>query len=181
MKIPSTRLTGSFLVFIILLASCRSHKTVSHSSDINRKSKGNYSALQTKYAGILGIDASSVNNTRLYSFIDDWTGTPYKYGGKNKSGIDCSGFTETLYSNVYEKTLTGSSRDLFEKCAVISKDNLQEGDLIFFKIESDKISHVGVYLSNGKFVHATVKKGVMISDLKEAYYVKYYYKGGRIK
>ena len=63
----------------------------------------------------------------------------------------------------------------------VSKSNLEEGDLLFFKIDGDKISHIGVYLQNNKFVHATTKKGVMIDDLDEAYYKKYYYKAGRLK
>ena len=100
---------------------------------------------------------------------------------KNKNGIDCSNFTSTLYSNVYSKPLTGSSSSIFNQCKVISKNNLEEGDLVFFKIDGDNISHIGVYLQNNKFVHATTKKGVMIDDLDEEYYKKYYYKGGRIK
>ncbi|MGZ6519803.1 MAG: C40 family peptidase, partial [Bacteroidia bacterium] len=70
---------------------------------------------------------------------------------------------------------------IFTQCKVVSKNNLEEGDLVFFKIDGDNISHIGVYLQNNKFVHATTKKGVMVDDLDEDYYKKYYYKGGRIK
>jgi lipoprotein Spr len=57
---------------------------------------------------------------------------------------------------------------------------MEEGDLVFFKIEGNQVSHIGVYLQNNKFVHATTKKGVIINDLDELYYKKYYFKSGRI-
>lgn len=137
--------------------------------------------LESKYAEMLGVDKKDIDNRQLYSFIDEWYGTPYKYGGKNKKGVDCSNFTSTLYKEVYNRSLSGTSSSLFEQCKTISKNDLKEGDLVFFKIEKDNISHVGIYLQNNKFVHATTKKGVMIDDLDAAYYKKYYYKGGRLK
>ena len=60
------------------------------------------------------------------------------------------------------------------------KEELKEGDLVFFKINSKSISHVGVYLGDDKFAHASSSKGVMISNLNEAYWKRYYYKGGRL-
>lgn len=163
---------------IISFSACRSHKdaTSDNSTNISKSKK-----VKAKYAAILKVDESKIENVKLYSFIDEWYGVPYKYGGKSKSGIDCSNFTSTLYSNIYGKALSGSSASIYEQCKVISKNNLEEGDLVFFKIEGDKISHIGVYLQNNKFVHATTKKGVMIDDLDEAYYKKYFYKAGRLK
>ncbi len=174
-----------FILFaLILTAFSACHTTEKAAGGKNRSlSEENEKSqkLRTKYAGILGIQPEQINNTRLYAFIDAWTGTPYLYGGKNRNGIDCSGFTEMLYHSVFERDISGSSKDLFIQCRPVPKTQLHEGDLVFFKIESDKISHVGVYLTNNKFVHATVKKGVMISDLSETYYMKYYFEGGRLK
>ena len=165
---------------IISISSCKSHKD--STSDNNSSTNSSKSKkVKEKYATILKVDESKIDNVKLYSFIDEWYGVPYKYGGKTKSGIDCSNFTSTLYSNIYSKTISGSSSSIFEQCKTISKSNLEEGDLVFFKIEGDKISHIGVYLQNNKFVHATTKKGVMIDDLDEAYYKKYFYKAGRLK
>ena len=130
---------------------------------------------------LLGVSEKEITNTKLYSFIDSWYGAPYKYGGKTKSGIDCSNFTSALYKEAFDKTIIGTSSSLMEQCIIVSKKDLTEGDLIFFKIESNEISHVGVYLQNNKFVHATTKKGVMIDDMNEDYYKKYFYKAGRIK
>jgi lipoprotein Spr len=168
------------LVLAISISSCRTQKETT-SSDTEKNNVSKTKKIQNKYGLLLKVDENKIENIKLYSFIDEWYGVPYKYGGKNKNGIDCSNFTSTLYSNVYSKPLTGSSSSIFNQCKVISKNNLEEGDLVFFKIDGDNISHIGVYLQNNKFVHATTKRGVMIDDLDEEYYKKYYYKGGRIK
>jgi lipoprotein Spr len=63
----------------------------------------------------------------------------------------------------------------------IKKSALKEGDLVFFKIKQKRISHVGVYVGNNKFAHASVQNGVIISDLDEPYYKMYFYKGGRVE
>lgn len=170
-----------FILFslAVSLSSCGSRKDISKTDTTTSTSKSK--KVQKKYAEILSVDEDKIDNLKLYTFIDEWYGVPYKYGGKNKSGIDCSNFTSTLYNFVYNKPINGSSSSIFNQCKVISKNNLEEGDLVFFKIDNDNISHIGVYLQNNKFVHATTKKGVMIDDLDEAYYKKYFYKCGRIK
>ncbi len=117
----------------------------------------------------------------LYYQIYDWEGTRYKYGGRTKKGIDCSGFVSEMYKNTYCIDLAGGSKDLWPIVTPVEKDALQEGDILFFKIRKGQISHVGVYLGNNKFAHASVHSGVIISDLDEDYYKKYFYKGGRIK
>ena len=170
----------SLTLVVVLANSCKTHKG-STSKDPEKTSISKTKKIQSKYAIILKTDESKIENIKLYSFIDEWYGVPYKYGGKNKNGIDCSNFTSVLFSNVYSKEIIGPSASIFNMCKVISKSNLEEGDLVFFKIEGDNISHIGIYLQNNKFVHATTKKGVMIDDLDEAYYKKYFYKAGRIK
>jgi len=165
----------------LLITSCRSNKEITKTENKQEKEKPAPSKkIEKKYAALLNVPESDISNTRLYSFIDEWYGVPYKYGGKNKSGIDCSNFTSTLYKDIYNKNLSGSSSSIFKQCKTVSKKELREGDLLFFKIEKDEVSHIGVYLQNNKFVHATTKKGVMIDDLNEAYYKKYFYKAGRL-
>lgn len=177
------RFSSTFLLtlsFLILAAGCKHGKKTAKTEPEVRTNVSSHK-LESKYAELLGVDRKDIDNIQLYSFIDDWYGTPYKYGGKNKKGVDCSNFTSTLYKEVYKKPISGTSSSIFEQCKVISTKDMKEGDLVFFKIEKDNISHVGIYLQNNKFVHATTKKGVMIDDLDAVYYKKYFYKAGRLK
>lgn len=127
------------------------------------------------------IDIDSLENQYLYHEIYEWIGTTYKYAGNSKEGIDCSGFSKMIYSQVFCSELSGGSRDIWTKVNPIEIQEIQEGDLVFFKIWKNKISHVGVYLRNNKFAHASTQLGVIISDLDEDYYKKYFYSAGRLK
>jgi len=179
------------LALLAFLGSCRNGRSAASSvpkekenaaAENKKPSKDPKAAeIKEKYAAQLGVSEKQIGNVALYKFIDEWYGTPYQYGGKTKKGIDCSGFTTALYLEVFKMSIVGSSASLYTMCEPMKTDELKEGDLVFFKISGNKISHVGVYLQNNKFVHATTKRGVMINDLDEAYYKKYFYKGGRLK
>lgn len=156
----------------------KSEKLTKSTSLLSSKDK----AIKEKYAKVLGVNENDIKNLKLYYFINEWMGVPYKYGGKDKNGIDCSGFTSMLYREVYNKNVSGPTSSLIDLTNIISKSDLKEGDMVFFHIEKKgKVSHVGVYLQNNKFVHATTKKGVMINDLNENYYKQHYFKSGRVK
>jgi len=128
---------------------------------------------------IMGVALSATSNMKLFHFVYDWIGTPYRFGGSSKKGIDCSAFTKELYSEVFNLDIQRSSRDIFSTVSPVSKDELKEGDLVFFKIHSRRISHVGIYLGNNRFAHAS-SRGVAISSLDDAYYSRYFYRGGRL-
>lgn len=128
-----------------------------------------------------GMKVDSCVNQPLYFEVYRWLNTPYKYGGETAKGLDCSGFSNKIYEAVYNKTLEGGSRDIFQKVKPTKIKLAEEGDLLFFKIWKGQISHVGVYLQNGKFAHATTQSGVIISDLEEPYYKKYFYKAGKLR
>lgn len=137
--------------------------------------------LATEYfAQIMGVALSATSNLKLYQFVYDWIGTPYRLGGVSKNGIDCSGFAFQLYNKVFSTLIGSNSRNIFSMVNPVDKDELKEGDLVFFKIGSRSISHMGVYMGNNKFAHASSSRGVMISDLDEAYWRRYYFKGGRL-
>ena len=72
-----------------------------------------------------------------------------------------------------------NSRDIFSMVSPVKRDDLKEGDLVFFKIHSRSITHIGIYLGNNRFAHAS-SKGVAISSLDDAYYSRYFFKGGRL-
>jgi cell wall-associated NlpC family hydrolase len=117
----------------------------------------------------------------LYKTVFEWMGTRYKYSGKTgKGGLDCSGFAKIVYKEVYHKELKGGSAAIYPKTYSINKSELQVGDLVFFKIKKNRISHVGVYLGNNKFAHSAVKGGVRIDSLDAPYYKKTFFKGGRL-
>jgi len=128
---------------------------------------------------IMHVAVSATSNMKLFNFVYDWIGTPYRFGGNTKKGVDCSAFTKQLYDQVFNLDIKRNSRDIFSMVSPISKDDLKEGDLVFFKIHSRSISHIGIYLGNSRFAHASLK-GVAISSLDDAYYSRYFYKGGRV-
>lgn len=167
-----------FSICFFYLFSCKHQQSTTKSSESSSKTS---SSIKKKYAEKLGVSESDIKNEKLYQFINDWYGVKYKYAGKNKAGIDCSGLTSTLYSVVYKKTIACSTKDLVSEVKKIKESDLKEGDLVFFNTNGKSISHVGVYLQNHKFVHASTKKGVMISDMNEPYFKQTYVISGRVK
>jgi lipoprotein Spr len=129
----------------------------------------------------LGVSEKEINNSKLLLFVSDWYGVPYKYGGCQKTGIDCSCFTNLLCDKVYNVKMARSASDMYKGCNKVTPDEMKEGDLVFFKIDGNSISHVGVYLRNKMFVHSSTSKGVIINSMDEAYYKKFFHAGGRIK
>lgn len=166
---------------VLLLSACGSSHRTAHTKTAPVKHEDHEKAIKAKYASIMGVNPNNIDNYRLYSFIDAWYGTPYKWAGRSRDGVDCSDFVSVLFDQVYGTNLSGTCVDLLSKCKIVKESDLKEGDLVFFKINSHHASHVGVYLMNHKFVHASVHAGVVISDLTEAYYKKYFYKAGRLK
>lgn len=161
---------------VLLMMSCASRKTVI---------KPETPATITSGTGIvhptLGIVVPNGTNPQLLSSMEKWCGVPYKLGGSTQAGIDCSGLILQLYKEVYQQPTPRTTADLFARSIIIPVDSLQEGDLVFFSINSQKPSHAGLYLWNGFFYHASTSKGVMVSSLQEAYWKKYFTAAGRLK
>ena len=139
--------------------------------------------LQFKYSILLDLPVEELRDGKMISFIEDWYGTRYKYGGNDKNGVDCSAFAQTFIYAMYGLMMPRTSSQQYQNSKRIRKDELLEGDLVFFKTLGRKagISHVGVYLRNNKFVHASTSGGVMINDMDDVYYASHYAGAGRVK
>lgn len=155
-------------VFLFAQTKKKKKKSIVHTQELNQ------------YYQAHNLKPDSANSPYLFYQVYDWVGTRYKYAGKTKKGIDCSGFVSEMYRNAYCINISGGSKDIWTTVTPVEKKELLEGDILFFKIKKGQISHVGVYLGNDKFAHASVHSGVIVSDLNEEYYKKYFYKGGRV-
>ncbi|MEO8720017.1 MAG: C40 family peptidase [Ginsengibacter sp.] len=138
----------------------------------------NLSTLQFKYAMMMNVEVESLKNVSLLGFVDDWFGTNYRLGGTTKRGIDCSALTSALMLAVYGFNLPRTARQQYDATEHVDKDELKEGDLVFFNTKGG-VSHVGVYLENNYFLQASTH-GVKISSLDDHYYAKRFICGGRV-
>ncbi len=115
----------------------------------------------------------------LYHQHQEWRDTPYKEGGLGKTGVDCSGFVHLTYGTKFGLHIPRTTKKLQNVGKKIVKDQLLPGDLVFFKT-GFFTRHVGIYFQNNLFLHASTKKGVILSDLQQPYWSKAYWKAVRI-
>lgn len=132
----------------------------------------------------LDMDIAMDDNHSLYVEASKWIDVPYRSGGTSRRGVDCSGLTYNIYRKVYRKRLErNSDEQRKENCHKIRKGKLREGDLVFFHNGRNKrrATHVGIYLKNNRFIHASSSQGVIVSTLDEPYYQKCWMQGGRVR
>jgi lipoprotein Spr len=160
--------------------SFRIEETDENSNDREESTTSN--KFYSDYSKKLGVELSGKENPDFITEIYEWLGTPYQYGGKTKGkGTDCSGMIQQIYLSVYDMKLERSALNMMNNVYLIKKDDLQCGDLIFFKTIGNKVSHVALYINENKFIHASSSRGVVINHLDETYWKKHYYACGRIK
>lgn len=130
----------------------------------------------------LNMDINLNDDHKLYIEASQWIGVPYRSGGSSKHGTDCSGMVYQICRKVYRVLVPRSSEEMKRYSLKVSKSKLQAGDLVFFSStrHPKRVAHVGIYLKDNKFIHASTTKGVIISSLKEDYYKKHWMQGGRI-
>jgi lipoprotein Spr len=118
-----------------------------------------------------GFDYTTLREKMLMEVIK-YLNTPYKYGGNTKDGMDCSAFTQILFRDVFNISLERSARLQYAQGSVVTKDDtLKFGDLVFFNTRKRvKPGHVGIYIGDNLFAHASTKKGVTITSLDYDYY-----------
>ncbi len=158
-------LRGALLILIALLYGCASSYSsqgVQYSAK-NRKSD-TYSPLP-----LIATEA------RLIDMLENVTGlvgTQYRYGGDSEKAFDCSGFVQHIYRNTFNAKIPRTARRQSEFGEKISRGGLQRGDLVFFRLNGGSIDHVGIYIDNGLFVHASSSRGVTLGNLDKPYYNK---------
>lgn len=158
------------LFLLLLLASCGSQKRVANGG----------SGASSRYER---IDPASLTRSsrRLLDEAYSWIGTPYRYGGQSRSGTDCSGFMMEVYRTSLGISLPRNSAKQSEFCRRINRGDLMPGDLVFFGRSAGRISHVGMYVGNGRIIHASSSQGVIVSSLEEKYYVRNFRHCGRVE
>lgn len=129
-------------------------------------------------AHILSVTADSVAH-ELRQATEQWAGTPYQFGGDDRSGIDCSGFVALLYAEVLNRSVPRTTGRQVRAGRSVSAQALQPGDLVFFWLPP-KQRHVGVYLRDNRFAHASVSQGVTISNLEDPYWRHNYWTARRL-
>ena len=163
----------------LFMTACGSSRTVTASSGHKVDRKGSCSISKVEYAVIDGTMESS--SRALLTEAKKWLGTPYKYGGEDKSGVDCSGLVLNVFRNALNIKLPRSSSKQMEYSSSIAKRDLIPGDLLFFATTGgSRISHVGMYIGEGKMVHSSTSRGVMVSRIEEDYFVKTFAGAGRV-
>ncbi|MGI9336137.1 MAG: NlpC/P60 family protein [Gammaproteobacteria bacterium] len=114
----------------------------------------------------------------LLAHLGSWADTPHRLGGTGRSGIDCSAFTAVTYRDVFDVDLPRTTTDQANLGRPVALEELEPGDLVFFKTESGR--HVGVYTGNGEFMHASSSQGVTSSSLSSPYWSRRYWKANRV-
>lgn len=171
----------SLWIFLVLLGltSCGSKKV--HKVALPADFKG-----PKELAQLYGLRITPEDNIFLYNEGARWLGVPHRLGGSTKRGVDCSGFVAIVFREVYGRQLSRSSADMLKHdCKKVSRGNLKEGDLVFFRTgrggKRGVPNHVGIYLKNGRFIHTSTSGGVMVNSLSEPYYTRTWLTGGRVK
>jgi cell wall-associated NlpC family hydrolase len=170
-----SRIYITMIGLALTIASCSSIKTANNNSSANNDKK------RIQYSEKLGIDLRKDFDMALVKEVIDWLGTPYVHGAEDKTGTDCSGFVQQVYKTVYGITTARSSSGIYDEATKVKKEKLQMGELVFFKINTEKVGHVGIFLQESYFIHASSSKGVMVSSLDLEYWTKYFVSGGKIK
>lgn len=113
--------------------------------------------------------ASSVASNEIVSSAKNLIGIKYRYGGTTKAGFDCSGFVGYIYKS-QGVNLSRTAAGIYSTGTAVKKANLAVGDLVFFNTSGKGVSHVGMYIGSGKFIHASTSKGVRIDKVDDPYY-----------
>ncbi len=197
---PTVKLSGFLLLATLLLSGCLTRKnalppdravtstpykkkvkeTIATDASTSPRDVRTGHRLLDGYAQVLGVSPVELKSAELYAYIDQWMGTPHRSGGMDRRGLDCSAFVGMVMRDVYGKSVPRVSKEMAGQIKRKYERQLQEGDLVFFSFGRREIDHVGIYLHNNKFVHVSTSRGVIISDLHDTWYYKYFKRAGSV-
>lgn len=160
-----------------LLPELKAEQAVAKKSSFKTVATELCTKAQFKFAQLMDRNVEMLSNALLFNVIDEWWHTRYRYGGTSKSGIDCSAFTGMMLEEVFHIKVPRTARQQYAASDRVSREDMVEGDLVFFNTRGG-VSHVGLYLGDGYFVHSSSSKGVTIDNLEESYYNKRFIGGG---
>lgn len=157
----------------VYLAKIRREKALEDDKKVDVKSIKRSLEQETKFsADTSTILPNGLNRDQFLLEVVNYLGVRYSFGGSTKKGMDCSGFTSLVFKNAASKPLPRSTHEQFRIGETIGKDALQFGDLVFFNTTGRSPSHVGIYIEDGIFAHASVVDGVTLSSMESTYYRK---------
>ncbi len=171
------KLTVSFMaVAVAFVVGCAGAATSSKTTVVSNPPKA--PANRHAYTPDPTPDPVKLLESKLRASVDPWIGTPHRMGGTSRRGIDCSGFVQQIYKEIFGKTLPRSSSLQVRAGKPIYQKELFPGDLVFFRPPYKK-NHVGIYLGDKEFAHASTSKGVVISNLDDGYWRSCYWTARR--
>lgn len=159
-------LSLSFFIIWFAITGCATHKA------------SRYTDSKSPRKAVRYTDSYEIEQ-KIRDEFKRWKGTQHILGGIGQKGIDCSGFVMEVYKKLFNIELPRTAIDQAKKGVLIGMDELQAGDLVFFRPPTFP-HHVGIYLSGDKFVHTSKSKGVIISHIDSSYWTKYYWTARRI-
>lgn len=149
----------SGVLLVIVLAGCQSSPSIDSTAIMG--------------PGDIRRDSQQARTLQLlYRQHQDWAGTPYRIGGQSRDGIDCSAFVQITLRETLGIDLPRTTSEQVQAGRPISRNELQPGDLVFFRDGR----HVGIYLEDNRFLHASTRRGVMISRLDNSYWSRHYWR-----
>jgi cell wall-associated NlpC family hydrolase len=163
------RFAYPFIIFIIpFLIGCASQ--VRHVRPSHTAKHGKPSAKDEE--GTKALQIGKIEDSELKKIVDSYIGVPYRYGGTTRKGMDCSGFTWRVFTRLgYKNFPRTSSANLHKLGKRVSLRDAKPGDLVFFK-KWGRVFHVGIYMGNKIFAHASSKKGITYTSLEDEYFGK---------
>ena len=125
------------------------------------------------------VESHQNTSTKLENIYKKYKGVKYRYGGTDKRGFDCSGFVQRAYQEAFQIQLPRTTKAMMKTGKKINKSQLKPGDLVFFH-PTRKYYHVGIYMGNGIFMHASSSRGITKSKMDLKYWKKSYVTARRI-